>query len=93
MEGSGAELTKRVRLLLGASVALTLLSMGMILIFGERYPVIIWSGLALIGAAFVAFMYCTGAAFSDVQRPTRGRAWGRSQDHDDSTTESPPGAR
>ena len=83
-------MTKRVRLLLGASVALTLLSMGMILIFGERYPVVIWGGLALIGVAFVAFMYCVGAAFGDVQSPSRGRGRDRSQGHDDSATEPPP---
>lgn len=84
-------MTHRVRLLLGASAVLTLLSMGMILLFGERFPVVIWGGLAVIAVAFVAFMYCTGAAFSDVQSPSRRQD--RSQRHEASAADHESGTR
>lgn len=84
-------MTNRVWILMGASVVLTLLSIGVILIFGESCPVVIWGGLTLIGVAFVAFAYCAGAAFSDVQSPSRGR--GRNQRPGASAAEEGPGAR
>lgn len=72
-ERFGFGVTNRVRVLAGASAVLALFSMGMILIFGERYPAVIWGGLALFAVAFVAVAYCAGAAFSEVQSPSRSR--------------------